>query len=381
VSSGINIAQDSLLPIQPTNMGSPFGLHPGLAEFKTLFDAQHLAILTNVGTLALPTSKTQYSSGQRPDNLYSHSDQQSQWQSAVYKGASQTGWGGRLADHVVSFNADGAFPTVTSIAGTALFTTGTTGRPLALPTSGTFGLTGFSSSAQSIARKAALQQLMTEDRQSGIVSAAGDISTQGISLSDLVNGIITNNNSSIKSLFANFSNNNSIAQQLYQVAKLIEARGSTGVKRQIFFVSQGNYDTHNGEINTMQTNFSQLSPALKAFYDATAQLGVANQVTAFTLSDFGRTLQPSAGGGTDHGWGNHHFFIGGAVAGGALYGGFPTLAIGGPNDAESRGRWIPTTSLDQYGGALAKWFGVSSGDLAAIFPNLANFGNQTPAFI
>jgi uncharacterized protein (DUF1501 family) len=166
---------------------------------------------------------------------------------------------------------------------------------------------------------------------------------------------------------------NNTAQALFQVAKTIEARATTGAKRQIFFVSLGNFDTHANQAPTQANLLAQLSPALKAFYDATVALGVAGSVTTFTLSDFGRTLQPASGAGTDHAWGNHHFVIGDAVKGGDFFGQYPTLALGGPNDAEQRGRWIPTTSVDQYGATLATWFGVQAADLASVFPNLARF--------
>jgi uncharacterized protein (DUF1501 family) len=165
------------------------------------------------------------------------------------------------------------------------------------------------------------------------------------------------------------------------VARLVEARAQIGLRRQVFFVSLGGFDTHSNELNTLATLLGQLSPALKSFHDATEQLGVANQVTTFSLSDFGRTFQPASGAGTDHAWGNHHFILGGAVKGGDLYGRYPSLVLGGPDDAEKEGRWIPTTAVDQYGATLARWFGVSDADMAQVFPNLASFGNANLGFL
>jgi uncharacterized protein (DUF1501 family) len=171
-------------------------------------------------------------------------------------------------------------------------------------------------------------------------------------------------------LFTNLKT--STANQLFQVAKMIEARAATGAKRQIFFVQLGSFDTHGDQLNRQQNLVAELSPAVKAFYDATVALGVASQVTTFTLSDFGRTFQPASGGGTDHAWGSHHFIIGDAVSGGAMYGQYPQLILGGPSDAEYEGRWLPTASVDQYVATLARRFGVAPGNLNNVFPNLGS---------
>jgi uncharacterized protein (DUF1501 family) len=369
-NSGIAITQSELLAIQPKNLGTPFGLHPALKEIHPLFASGQLALLANVGTLTQPTTRAQYAAGVRPESLYSHSDQQKQWQTSLSNAPSVTGWGGRLAD-VTAPLAGGTFPVITSTAGVTLYVTGGTTRPLAIPATGSFGLTGFNGKAPANARLAAMQTLLGIDRGNTFVAAASDIMQQAIALSATVDPILGNTNSAIASHFA--GQNSTVAQQLLAVAKMIEARAITGIRRQIFFVALGGFDTHNNELATQQNLLGQLSSALKAFFDATGELGVAQQVTAFTLSDFSRTFQPAAGGGSDHAWGNHHLIIGGAVRGGSLYGAFPTLALGGPDDAEREGRWIPTSAVDQYGATLAKWFGTSAAQLATVFPNLARF--------
>jgi uncharacterized protein (DUF1501 family) len=387
-SSGIQLTQAELLPISPItpNTYGAFGLHPELTEVKALFDARKLAWLANVGVLTQPTTKLDYGAGRRPDNLFSHSDQQGEWQTAVdpthrrrsATGTSRTGWGGRLADTTLSAVGQ-TFPVATSTAGATLFVTGAATSPLAIPTSGNFGLAGFGAGNAAKARLAALNSLLDLDRGNTLVAAVSDITKHAQSLAGIVNPILTGANSMVAAAFAGQAS--SIAAQLATVARMIEARAATGATRQIFFVSLGGFDTHNNEMATLATLLGQLSPALKAFYDATATLGIADSVTTFTLSDFGRTFQPAAGGGSDHAWGNHHLIMGGAVQGGAIYGQFPLLALGGPNDAEKEGRWIPTTSVEQYGATLARWFGADPIALASVFPNLGAFSPANLGFL
>ena len=378
-SSGINLAQASLLPIQPTNVGTPYGLHPSLPEMQTLFSQKKLAILANVGTLLQPTTKAQYAAGLRPLSLFSHSDQQAQWQSSISNTIAGTGWGGRIADKVTSLNAQTGFPVITSLDGTVLFATGATSAPLAIPVTGSFALAGYNNSAAANARMAAVKQLLALGSANAFVTGANTIGTQALQLTTTVNPILANTNSTVAPIFASLKT--SIANQLFQVAKMIEARAATGAKRQIFFVQLGSFDTHSDQANRQQNLFADMSPALKAFYDATVALGVASQVTTFTLSDFGRTFHPASGGGTDHAWGSHHFIIGDAVRGEMMYGNYPQLILSGPSDAESAGRWLPTVSVDQYGATLARWFGVAATDLNAVFPNLAKFPTSDLGFL
>ena len=178
-----------------------------------------------------------------------------------------------------------------------------------------------------------------------------------------------------------FPANNGLASQLKQVAQVIAARSALSVQRQIFFCSLGGFDTHADQLTSQVNLFSQLSPAMAAFYQATQELGVSSQVTSFTLSEFSRTFQPGSNGGTDHAWGSHQMIMGDAVKGNAFYGQFPTLALGGPDDTGSNGRWIPSTSVDQYAATLATWFGVAIADLPSIFPNLANFQTSNLGFL
>ena len=376
---GLALLQGDVVPLAPATGNASYGLHPDLAALQPIWNSGDLAVLFNVGTLVQPISKSEYlsSAKAKPENLFSHADQQGQWQSAISGGQSRTGWGGRLADVVASRNGSAPVPVILSTDGNVLYTIGNSSNVLAVPQSGGTGLTAFGGAYSTVVSNA-MQTLQQADRSNQLVIAAQNLTGNAIAASNALNPILTGN-SSVDGLFS--GQNNSIARQFHQVARMIEGRGSLGVQRQIFFVSLGSFDTHSDQINRQSDLFSQLAPALKSFYDATVQLGVASQVTSFTLSDFGRTLQPASGAGSDHAWGNHHFAIGGAVKGQALYGQFPTLALSGPDDVGDEGRWLPTLSVDQYGATLARWFGVAGADLATVFPNLANFSSSDLGFM
>ena len=379
-SSNINIAQSELLTIKPSNTSSTYGFHPALSAIHPLFDMGKLAAVTNMGPLLAPITKAQYLAGMsRPYQLFSHADQQAQWQSLVSDQPSRTGWGGRLADAMTASNGSNTFPVLTSVAGSALYTTGNSQSPLAIPSSGTFGLTGLTATdAMTQARATALSSLLQQGKDHLLVKAAAEQTEQAIALSAKVNPIISSTSSSVASLFA--TTGNSLSQQLLQVAKLIEARASIGLSRQIFFVSLGGFDTHTNQINVQQTLLAQVGSAMKSFYDATVALGVANNVTSFTLSDFARTFK-SAGTGSDHAWGNHQLVMGGAVKGGTMYGTFPNLQLGGSDDVTGEGRWLPTTSVDQYASTLATWFGVPAAKLVSVAPNIGAFANKNLGFV
>ncbi len=379
-SSGINIAQSELLSIQPKNTSRVFGLHPSLAKVHPLFASGQLAVLANVGPLNRPTTKAAYLAGtDNPYQLFSHADQQAQWQTTFSDEPSRTGWGGRLADAVKSMNGSAVMPVSTSIAGNVLFAQGSATSALTVPSSGTFGLSDAGSSNAARARQQALAALLGEGRDHTLVMETADGLANAINLSTVVNPVISATNTTVQSLFN--TTGNSLALQLQQVAKLIAARDTFGVKRQVFFVSLGGFDTHTGQLNTQVNLLTQVGDAMKSFYDATVALGVSDKVTSFTLSDFGRTFKPAAGGGSDHAWGNHHFVMGGAVKGGAMYGTFPTLALTGPDDVSSEGRWLPSTSVDQYAATLASWFGVSDAQMNTVLPNLAAFPVKNLGFV
>jgi uncharacterized protein (DUF1501 family) len=217
---------------------------------------------------------------------------------------------------------------------------------------------------------------MTFNSGLSLVQAANSQTTSAIQIDSVVNTALLG----APAITIPFPNT-SLGQQLQQVAQLLSIRTQLGSRRQIFFCSLGGFDTHTGQIYNQQNALQPLSQAMLAFYTATQELGISSQVTTFTESEFGRTLQPSSGYGSDHGWGSHHMVMGDAVKGGDVYGAFPQLVLGGPNDANARGIWIPTTAVDQYGATLASWFGLPANKLNSVFPNLPNFATSNLGFV
>jgi uncharacterized protein (DUF1501 family) len=391
-SSGLQIPSGNLVAINnpPALGGRAFGLHPSLPELAALYNVNKLAVVSNVGPLVVPVTQANIDSKPTPYSLFSHSDQIDCWQTGRADQRIATGWGGRTTDVTVNCNGGSGFPTITTIAGASTFCIGTAQSPLAIDTGAldqVLVLNGFYGSPQDVARKASMDYARTIDRTATLIAAASDTTQQAVDISAALSTDPT-----LTTVFPGTD----LGSQLQQVAKVMKLNltsAELSLNRQIFYVETGGYDTHQDQLQDQSDNMVELSQALNAFYAATVELGISDRVVTFTLSDFGRTLQPSGdtgSAGTDHGWGSHQFVMGDAVSGGNFYGVpggngtlFPDLVIGGVDDVSSddRGRWIPSTSVEQYGGTLARWFGVSALDLPVVFPNSGNFSPTTLGFL
>jgi uncharacterized protein (DUF1501 family) len=356
--------------------GTPFGLNPGLTAVHPLWAQGKMAVLANAGMLVQPVTRAQFLSNAVPvpTNLFSHSDQVQQMQSGIPSSSGGTGWGGRAADALQPLNGSSTFPAAVSIAGPSLFCTGNVVQAASLLPGFNLDVSGMSPwpQAAAAARKTGLQQVLEFDSGLALVQAANKVRKDALDL----NALLTGNTATVNTVFPGTN----LGNQLQQVAKIIKLRATTGMSRQVFLCSLGGFDTHGAQGWQHWNLLREVSEALAAFYNSTVEMGVADRVTSFTLSDFGRSLQPS-GSGSDHGWGNHHLILGGAVQGGNVYGTFPAMALGGPDDSGSRGALIPSTSTEQYGATLATWLGVPSDQLASVFPNLANFETSNLGFM
>ena len=372
------IPQAALLPIAPLS-GGAYGLHPAMSELQGLFTQRRLAVLANVGTLTKPTTAAQAKSGSwpLPDNLLSHIDQQNQWV-ALNPGSPDTltGWGGRMADALQSANASARFPPIISAAGSNLFCDGLVAGAAAVDAGGDTGIAGNDGNPIDLARMNALNQVLNATDGPQLEGVYGSKTAAALKQAATVTTVF---NTPLTRIFPATD----IGQQLYRVAQMIAARGSLGLNRQVFYVELGGFDTHSGQNDVLQGLFGQLSAALAAFNGALVDLGVDQNVVTFTHSEFSRTLKPAGdgGSGSDHAWGGHSLIMGGPVKGGELYGTFPQLVLEGPDDASDEGRWVPTSSVDQYAGTIASWMGVADADIATVFPNLANFQQKRLGFL
>jgi uncharacterized protein (DUF1501 family) len=380
--SYLALPQAQLLPLAVASGAPQYGLHPALPGLQSLWASGNLAIVANVGTLVQPLTKAQYLSTTtvKPESLFSHIDQQHEWQASISStSSSNSGWGGRLLDALAALNANSRIPPMISTGGNNLFVTGAASQALVIPTSGSFGLNGFSNDSADTARRSALEQLLSVDQTINLTQAAQAVMSGALSSSAILNPILTTTDATLAARFAGLTTN--FSQQLLAIAKVIEARSTLGATRQVFLATLGSFDTHTDQLNTQQTLLSELDAGLTAFHGAMADIGAGKSVTSFTLSDFSRNFLPNTGGGTDHAWGSHPLVIGDAVNGGSIYGTMPTLELSGPDDASNLGRWIPTIAVDQFAATLATWFGADATALAPVLPNLSAFSPSTLGFI
>lgn len=374
------MAQTVLLPSVALPGGRQYALHPAMPEMASLFNGGQAAVLLNVGPLIRPITRAQYESGDRvrypvPPQLMSHNDQQSVWQSSAAEG-STIGWGGNIGDLALSSNQESLF-TCISVTGNAVFLSGDSAIQYQISTAGAIEI---DCAKRGLLRQpgfatAEIRELISESRSHVLENEYNRIARRAMD----AEGRVTSALQPVQ-LATHFPSgrSGSLAAQLRMVARLIAARAALGNRRQVFLVSMGGFDLHDNLIELQPGLLRQVSQAVSSFYAATVELGVADKVTSFTASDFGRTLT-SNGNGTDHGWGGHHFVVGGAVRGKAFYGVAPPVSVGDTTAPEDQwhvgqGRLIPSTSVDQFGATLAKWFGVQDSEMAGILPNIRNFG-------
>lgn len=387
-AGGITLARASLAATALTPSGGQvltnnlqYALAPQMTRLKALFDAGRMAPLLNVGPLIAPLTLAQYNSSNqtanpRPAKLFSHNDQQSTWQSSKPEGATD-GWGGRMGDLAMSSNANALF-TCISATGNAVFLSGQQALTYQVSSSGALAVNGIKNNLySSSAGSAALRTLMTQTSNHVLEAEYNRIAKRSIDAEGVVTAALQP--ITLATSFRPATGRNGLAEQLQVVARLIAARQPLGARRQVFMVSMGGFDLHDNLISNQANLMGQLDFAMDAFYRATVELGVADKVTTFTASDFGRTLQ-SNGDGSDHGWGSHHFIMGGAVNGGRFYGVAPQISVTSP-DQVGQGRLLPTISVDQYASTLATWFGVAPSELASVSPNIGRFATSNLGFM
>jgi uncharacterized protein (DUF1501 family) len=389
---GMAIDKSTLIPVNPNtldNAGDTYGLHPSCAELATLFENEKLAFIVNAGTVLQPTSKTQYQTPgyPLPPQLFSHADQQGQWQFGQPSQNGTVGWAGLAADRLSVLNPGMTIPMSISLGGLNRLQTGQVVQPYSVTANGPSGLGGYNG-AVGTTKMNALEELLGQAYPDPLSRAYRSNLQNSIDWYKTLNAALANATDVSASFPA--AGTNPVADALQEIAKIISVRATLGAKRQIFFVSYGSFDTHDGQLDTNNGQpalFATISQALGSFYDATVQLGVQDSVTSFTFSEFSRTLN-SNGDGTDHAWGGIQLAIGGSVLGRKLYSGamasgnqyFPDQTLDSA-DCLSRGQMVPSVSCDQYSATLAKWLGVNDCDIGTIFPYVGNFATADLGFL
>jgi uncharacterized protein (DUF1501 family) len=353
-----------------------YAIAPTMPRLKALYDQGAMAPLLNVGPLIAPLTRAQYDNGSvpRPTKLFSHNDQQSTWQSSEPEG-SPSGWGGRMADLALTSNTNAMF-TAINATGNAVFLSGRTAVPYQVSPSGATLFNPLQSGRlfNSTVASQALSTLLRSGSGNVFAADYARINDRSIQFGGFVNDALRT-----VSLNTSFGTGNRLADQLRVVAQLIAARSRLAVTRQVFLVSLGGFDHHDGLIGSHDALLGTVDFAMDAFYRATVELGVQDNVTTFTASDFGRTLS-SNGDGSDHGWGAHHFIVGGGVRGGRFYGRAPQVSVTS-NDQVGQGRLLPAVSVDEYSATLAQWFGVSASELPSVSPNIGRFASPDLGFM
>jgi len=371
--SRVALGTTALNPSVALPNGRQYALAPTMIPLMPVFDAGKMAVVLNVGTLIQPTTKAQYSANSvpLPPKLFSHNDQQSYWQASNPEGAT-SGWGGRLGDLFQSGNGSATL-TCINASGNAVFLTGRQAIQYSVSTSGPIALLNNSANLYgSTLAASTLRSIMGASHANLFENEHGIISKRALDTYAQVTSALA---TAPAANFPLFPAGNSLADQLKIVARMISVSQELGAKRQVFFVSLGGFDLHDGLVAQHPTLMGRVADAMRAFYDTTVALGISNRVTTFTGSDFGRTLQPNDDG-SDHGWGSMHFVMGGAVNGRRIYGTPPAVGNGTPDDV-GQGRLVPTIAVDQYASTLAGWFGVTPSNMVTVLPNIGNYNAST----
>jgi uncharacterized protein (DUF1501 family) len=380
----IALPRGGLNPVSGSS--SNYAFHPSMGDsVRNLYNQQNLALISNVGTLIEPITREQYlaylagdRSIQIPQRLFSHNSQAEIWQTnrALNTGATPPGWGGRLSDLLDSANSSANLSPSLSLSGTSLWQSGNNTQPFGVGRSGVRNFDYLRNGGAHVNRAASWNRLLNLSLNNPLEQqVASSFTSVQNKISDLQGALL--NAPDIQTVYPE---NNVLATSLKMIANLISVRESLGLKRQIFFVKISGWDTHDVQLGKHAALLSQVNDALSAFYQTTEELNVANSVTSFTISEFGRKSL-SNGDGTDHGWGGHQLVMGGAVNGGQVVGSLPNITPAGPDDRGSDGRIIPTIAVDQYGATLAKWMGLTNGDINTLFPNLNKFNTRDLGFL